>query len=190
MVPNSCRGPAVEILVSVGTESSTSSMTSSLALLADIARCTSVAAKCQTRQRTDWCNYGSALGGKGETSCYSTYLIIAKTQPAAPFFPLEFPRELRLRPSLEVVRLVNPFFTQPVTSQVGETAWGCVRWKELYLWGPPCRPYSILNHKRILEKNFNPFLTKDAEPFLNGARHVRNLIKLWFSCLDGELNRF
>ena len=46
-------------------------------------------------------------------------------------------------------------------------------WQEdMWLWGPPCQPFSRLSTKRKL-RNFNPFLEPNAAPFLEGSRYIR-----------------
>ena len=42
----------------------------------------------------------------------------------------------------------------------------------IYVWGPPCQPYSKLNGKR---KEGNPLLEKNARPFLLGSEYIRTL---------------
>lgn len=46
-------------------------------------------------------------------------------------------------------------------------------WEDIFAFGSPCCPFSILNCKRA--PNWNPFLEEDAQPFLSGARHIRDL---------------
>lgn len=56
--------------------------------------------------------------------------------------------------------------------------------QEIFAFGPPCQPYSVLNEKRSAKKgiNYNPFDCEDANPFIEGSRHIRILIVF----LDGR----
>lgn len=51
---------------------------------------------------------------------------------------------------------------------------GC---QDIFAFGPPCCPFSVLNCKRT--KSYNPFLEEAAEPFLCGSRHIRRMA--WFA---------
>ena len=41
----------------------------------------------------------------------------------------------------------------------------------MFLWGPPCPPFSVLNRKR---KYGNPFDSPEGSVFLVGARYIRS----------------
>lgn len=47
----------------------------------------------------------------------------------------------------------------------------------MFLWGPPCPPYSVLNSKR--KKSGNPFLSVEGAVFLLGAKFIRSLPQLF-----------
>lgn len=46
--------------------------------------------------------------------------------------------------------------------------------QDLFCFGPPCCPYSVLNNKKHQEYEYNPFEEAGAQPFIHGCRHVRD----------------
>lgn len=44
--------------------------------------------------------------------------------------------------------------------------------QDVFVWGPPCQPYSKLNSQRS-DPTFCPLDTKEAQPFVLGSRHIR-----------------
>ena len=48
------------------------------------------------------------------------------------------------------------------------------RWQDIYVWGPPCQPYTQLNTKRR-DPTYNPTDSPQARPFRLGVQHISNL---------------
>ena len=47
--------------------------------------------------------------------------------------------------------------------------------QDLYIWGPPCQPYSQLNMKRQRE-DYDPMTEPQVRPFKLGIKHIRALL--------------
>ena len=57
--------------------------------------------------------------------------------------------------------------------------------QDLMLWGPPCTPYSRLSTKRK-QRNYNPFLEEDAQPFMDGSKYIRVSVSTQIGSVSGK----